>query len=94
MQRLSWPTARRPFTQNRAHSPKLARADEFAKAAKLHRKLYPVFKACFIEPNPVPIKAALARAGVIGSAEVRAPLAEIPPPALDVLTKALAAIGR
>lgn len=73
---------------------KLARADEFAKAAKLHRKLYPVFKACFIEPNPVPIKAALARAGVIGSAEVRAPLADLPPAALDVLTKALATIGR
>jgi 4-hydroxy-tetrahydrodipicolinate synthase len=73
---------------------KLARADEFAKAAKLHRKLYPVFKACFIEPNPVPIKAALARAGIIGSAEVRAPLADLPPAALDVLTKALATIGR
>jgi len=73
---------------------KLARADEFAKAAKLHRRLYPVFKACFIEPNPVPIKAALARAGIIGSAEVRAPLADLPPAALDVLTKALATIGR
>src|SRR5215213_9276130 len=31
----------------------LALADEFAKATKLHRKLYPMFKAMFIEPNPV-----------------------------------------
>jgi 4-hydroxy-tetrahydrodipicolinate synthase len=52
----------------------LALADEFAKAAKLHRKLYPVFKALFLEPNPVPVKTALARAGRIGAADVRSPL--------------------
>ncbi len=55
----------------------LALGDEFAKAAKIHRRLYPAFKTLFIEPNPVPIKAALARAGIIGSAEVRSPLCEM-----------------
>jgi len=59
---------------------RLALANDYARAAKLHRRLYPVFKALFIEPNPVPIKAALARAGLIGSAEVRAPLCEMTPP--------------
>lgn len=53
---------------------RLALANDFAKAAKIHRKLYPAFKTLFIEPNPVPIKAALVRAGIIASDEVRSPL--------------------
>jgi 4-hydroxy-tetrahydrodipicolinate synthase len=71
-----------------------ALANDYAKAAKLHRRLYPVFKALFIEPNPVPIKAALARAGLIGSAEVRAPLCEMTAANRAVLEKALAALGK
>jgi len=50
---------------------------DLAKATKLHRKLYPVFKTLFIEPNPVPVKFALARAGIIRSDLVRPPLAEL-----------------
>lgn len=68
--------------------------DDFAKAAKLHRKLYPVFKALFIEPNPVPVKFALAGAGIIGSAEVRPPLSDMSAASVQALTKALAALGR
>lgn len=56
---------------------KLALANDFAKAAKLHRQLYPVFKTLFIEPNPVPIKYALRRAGIIASGEVRSPLCDM-----------------
>ncbi len=82
------------FVREVAQLVKLARADEFAKAAKLHRKLYPVFKSLFIEPNPVPIKVALQRAGIIRSAEVRAPLSEISPTNLQALTKALAALRK
>ena len=52
----------------------LALANDFKKAGVIHRKLYPLFKAFFIESNPVPMKAALARAGVIRSEEVRLPL--------------------
>lgn len=52
----------------------LALDGDYAKARALHRKLYPMFKAIFIEANPVPIKAALARAGRISSEEVRSPL--------------------
>lgn len=47
---------------------------DYAKARALHRRLYPMFKTIFIEANPVPIKAALARAGHISSEEVRSPL--------------------
>lgn len=53
---------------------KLALANDFAKAAAVHRKLYPIFKTLFIEPNPVPVKYTLKRAGIIGSDEVRSPL--------------------
>lgn len=55
----------------------LALKGDFAKARALHRKLYPVFKTIFIESNPVPVKAAMARAGLIGSDEVRAPLSPL-----------------
>ena len=45
-------------------------------AAKLHRKLLPLFKDLFIEPNPVPMKMALGWRGAM-SGEVRLPLCEM-----------------
>ena len=48
--------------------------NDYAAAATLNRKYYALFKNLFIEPNPVPIKYALQRAGIIGSDEVRLPL--------------------
>jgi 4-hydroxy-tetrahydrodipicolinate synthase len=39
----------------------------------LHRKMFPLFKDLFIEPNPVPVKTALAWRGAMSS-EVRLPL--------------------
>ena len=51
-----------------------AAANDFAKAARIHRRLYPVFKALFVEPNPVPVKWAMQQAGIIAAADVRAPL--------------------
>jgi 4-hydroxy-tetrahydrodipicolinate synthase len=70
----------------------LALANDFAKAAKLHRRLYPAFKTLFIEPNPVPIKAALVRAGIIASGEVRSPLCEMDPANAKALEKVLASL--
>lgn len=67
-----------------------ALGNDLAKAAKLHRQLYPMFKAIFIEPNPVPIKMALVRAGIIASAEVRSPLCEMLPANVKLLEAALA----
>jgi 4-hydroxy-tetrahydrodipicolinate synthase len=68
---------------------RLALGNDFASAGKLHRRLFPVFKALFIEPNPVPVKAALAAAGRISSAEVRAPLSPLLPASQKVLAQAL-----
>jgi 4-hydroxy-tetrahydrodipicolinate synthase len=45
-------------------------------AEQLHRKLLPLFKDLFIEPNPVPVKAALGWRGAM-SGEVRLPLCEM-----------------
>jgi 4-hydroxy-tetrahydrodipicolinate synthase len=45
-------------------------------AEKSHRKLLPLFKDLFIEPNPVPVKTALGWHGAI-SPEVRLPLCEM-----------------
>src|SRR5437870_3795779 len=49
---------------------------DFKSAATLHRKLFPLFKDLFIEPNPVPVKTALAWRGAM-SGEVRLPLCEM-----------------
>jgi len=67
---------------------------DLAKATKLHRKLYPIFKALFIEPNPVPVKIALKRAGIITSAEVRAPLCDMSKANLDTLIAVLSSFEK
>ena len=81
------------FAKEVVRLTELALANDFAKAAKLHRKLYPVFKSFFIEPNPVPIKTALAHAGRIASDEVRSPLCEMTKANRDALLASLAPLG-
>ena len=49
---------------------------DYKAARVLQRKLLPIFKDLFIEPNPVPAKTALAWRGAM-SAEVRLPLCEM-----------------
>jgi 4-hydroxy-tetrahydrodipicolinate synthase len=71
-----------------------AAANDFVRAAKVHRQLYPVFKSLFVDPNPVPVKAAMARAGIIRSPEVRLPLAGLSPAADAALTAALDGLRR
>ncbi|PYJ72304.1 MAG: 4-hydroxy-tetrahydrodipicolinate synthase [Verrucomicrobia bacterium] len=45
-------------------------------AKRLHRKMFPLFKDLFIEPNPVPVKTALGWRGEM-SGECRLPLCEM-----------------
>ena len=47
---------------------------DLAEARRLHHRLFPLFKACFVESSPIPVKAALAQLGVTGDT-VRLPLA-------------------
>lgn len=53
-----------------------ALAGRYDKAREIHLRLYPLFKDLFIEPNPVPVKAALALAGRMRPS-VRLPLCEM-----------------
>lgn len=48
----------------------------FNVAKNMHLKLYPVFKKLFMAPNPVPVKSALAKLGIIND-YVRLPLVEL-----------------
>ncbi|MBC8041098.1 MAG: dihydrodipicolinate synthase family protein, partial [Opitutaceae bacterium] len=59
-----------------------------------HRKLYPIFKTLFIEPNPVPVKYALKRAGIIGSEVVREPLSELTKASEQTLLSVLKSLGK
>ena len=51
-------------------------AGDVAKAQALHAKYYAFFRDQFIETNPIPIKAAMAMAGLIKE-EYRLPLCEL-----------------
>ncbi len=66
---------------------------DFAKALTAHRKLYPIFKTLFIEPNPVPVKFAMQRAGLIASAEIRPPLSPLTAPSETALLAALGTLA-
>jgi 4-hydroxy-tetrahydrodipicolinate synthase len=65
---------------------------EVAKAQEIHTRYYPLFRDLFIEPNPVPIKAALAVKGVC-TEDVRLPLCEMISPNKDILMKTLKNTG-
>jgi 4-hydroxy-tetrahydrodipicolinate synthase len=62
-------------------------------AARLHRRLFPLFKDLFIEPNPVPVKTALAWRGAM-SGDVRLPLCEMSEANQARLRKTLEAFER
>jgi 4-hydroxy-tetrahydrodipicolinate synthase len=65
---------------------------DLIKAQELHARYYPLFRDLFIEPNPVPIKTALATKGICGG-NVRLPLCKMTDPNRDVLMKTLRSIG-
>lgn len=62
--------------------------DDIPSARALHHKLFPLFKACFVESNPVPAKAALARMCLMG-ATVRLPLSEASAATAGIMSKVL-----
>ena len=63
---------------------------DYAKARLVHQKLYPIFKSIFVESNPSPIKAAMARKKIILSNEVRPPLCPLSDAGGKVLFSAIA----
>ena len=69
-----------------------ALAGDFAKARVLHRRLFPLVKALFVETNPIPVKAALEMLGLCGGAP-RLPLTPLTPANRPLLRRELAACG-
>lgn len=68
-----------------------AHEEDWTEARRLHHLLLPLCQACFLEPNPMPVKAAMnAFWGSVGS--VRLPLVEPMPDTLTAIEKALGAI--
>ena len=66
--------------------------NDFGAARTLHRRLQPWMSAAFIEPNPIPAKAALARMGRIENI-LRLPLVPMSDASLPAVTAALTAAG-
>ena len=63
-------------------------ADDMVKARAYHHLLTPLFRACFVEPNPIPGKAALARLGLMKN-ELRLPLVPASPETEALMGKVL-----
>ena len=65
---------------------------DMAAAKARHLKLFPLFKGVFVETNPIPIKAALAMAGMIEN-ELRLPMSPLSPQHRAPLAELLKAAG-
>ena len=63
-------------------------ADDMPKAREIHHKLFPLFKACFVESNPIPAKAALNILGEMYDT-VRLPLANASQQTRDLMSNVL-----
>lgn len=75
-----------------AAAVRAAVSGDAATALALHSRLYPLYRALFTEPNPVPVKSLLRRLGRC-SAAVRPPLLPALPETEAAVAAAFAAIG-
>jgi 4-hydroxy-tetrahydrodipicolinate synthase len=69
-----------------------ALAGDFETARALDAALQPLHKDLFVEANPIPVKWAVARMGLIGSA-IRLPLVDLTPMHHDTVLRAMRAAG-
>lgn len=70
----------------------LALGGKPAEATKLHRTLFPLFRGMFVQTNPIPIKAAMAMAGLIED-ELRLPMTSLSDSLRPELARLLKAAG-
>lgn len=70
-----------------------ALAGDWQKAEAANEKMRGFFKALFIEPNPVPAKAAMKMAGLIKDDFVRLPLCAMRPENAEILKREMLAAG-
>ena len=71
---------------------RLTQAGQWEQARALHHRLHPLMQLLFLEPNPVPVKAAMALLGRCGP-EVRAPLAPCTAALVERLRAELQRVG-
>jgi 4-hydroxy-tetrahydrodipicolinate synthase len=69
------------------------KAGDYKKALLLHDRLMPLHDALFVETNPVPVKYAAWRLGLIESPECRLPMAPLLEPTKKIVDAALAKAG-
>lgn len=67
-------------------------AGDFAKAREFHHKLFPLFKNCFIESNPIPVKAGLVHLGFIENV-LRPPLYPSSKQTYDIMSETINQLG-
>lgn len=65
---------------------------DFAAAKEINTRLDPLFRSCFVESNPIPVKAGLDLLGLC-SAEMRLPLTKAVPSTFDAMRKAMEGLG-
>lgn len=65
---------------------------DFETAHKINDRLDPLFRACFVESNPIPVKAGLNLLGLC-SPEMRLPLTEAVPSTFEAMRKAMEGLG-
>lgn len=61
---------------------------DYNRARRLDEKLHPIFEACFVESNPIPVKGALSLMGLCGST-MRLPLTAASDSTLSILRKVM-----
>jgi 4-hydroxy-tetrahydrodipicolinate synthase len=71
---------------------KAALSGDLAEARTIDASLQPLHKDLFVEANPVPVKWAMARMGIIGNA-IRLPLVEMATAHHDTVLRAMRAAG-
>lgn len=71
----------------------LALAGKFDEAEAINERLMPLHKDLFVESNPIPVKWAAYKLGLISSPELRLPLTELSESAQPIMLKALQQAG-
>jgi len=69
-----------------------AAQNNLPEAQEIFQRFAPLFSALFVEPNPVPVKVALAEKGLISSPEVRLPLAPASEATFNLISRVLTAL--
>lgn len=69
-----------------------ALAGDMRRAMELNFKLMPLFKNCFVESNPIPVKAGLSVLGLC-TPQMRSPLTEAVPSTFDIMRETIEDLG-